>query len=969
MTIKKEGLPRKKNSSKENTPSKNPISEINKLTSLYEDVFKYCAQGIAIGQPGSNKLLTCNPAFARMQGYSVKEISSMPILKMYCKEDHERVIQSLAEADRTGNACFDAQMIRKDGTAYPVHVEAVSVRDTQGKVSYRIGFQLDISKQITHEKELLNAVAKLEAALASMSDAVFISDSEGRFINFNDSFVTFHRFKTKEECRKTLSEYPDLIQVFFPNGELAQTEQWAVPRALRGESGTNVEFILKRKDTLETWVGSYSFAPIRDIDGSINGSVVVAREITDQKKVESELRKSEERFRSTLEGMLEGCQIISPEWRYVYLNDAAAAQARMTKEELLKMNFLEVWPGIEKTELFRLMKQTMETQVPIFFQNQFMFPDGTSGWYELRIQPVPEGVFILSFDITDNKLADLEKKYKSEDLALINELNNAINRGESIEGLIKTFSDEIQSIISCENVTLYLLSQDSKFLELIGTTLPRNILERIELIIGMPIPKIKIKINKGGFFEELILGKKGKIIIDPADTQKYMEEFINTNYLPIFLHNPIKRLIPQIHKLLNIRSVISVPLFTSGQTIGLLEMSRKSEFTQNDLKRIDNIREQLTAIVLRRRSDYQVQLQIKRIMALNEVEKVINSGLDLRSILEIIINQIINLMGVDAAILLLYKQPNQTLEYLTGRGFRSLEIHKFKNKLGEGIVGSAALGQTTIYIPNLNGTKIQFKRAKIFREEKFTEYLGIPLISKYSLKGMLEIFNRSPVEPDTDWIRFMETLAAQAASAIESSQLFEGLQRTNQELYAAYDATIAGWSHAMDLRDKETEGHTQRVTEITMELAEKMGIGADEMRQIRRGALLHDIGKLGVPDNILLKPGKLTDEEWVLMRQHPTYAFNMLSPIEYLKPALDIPYCHHEKWDGSGYPRGLKGESIPIAARLFAIVDVWDALRSDRPYRAKWPKKKVLEHIKSLSGSHFDPAVVGVFLTITDKLD
>jgi putative nucleotidyltransferase with HDIG domain len=169
------------------------------------------------------------------------------------------------------------------------------------------------------------------------------------------------------------------------------------------------------------------------------------------------------------------------------------------------------------------------------------------------------------------------------------------------------------------------------------------------------------------------------------------------------------------------------------------------------------------------------------------------------------------------------------------------------------------------------------------------------------------------------------------------------------------------------LRDRETEGHTRRVTELTMQLAERMGISPQEMIHVRRGALLHDIGKLGVPDQILLKPGPLTDEEWVIMRQHPTYAFNMLLPITYLRPALDIPYCHHEKWDGSGYPRGQRGEQIPLAARLFAIVDVWDALRSDRPYRASWSSGKTRAYILDQSGKHFDPRVVDVFLDMIGK--
>ena len=187
------------------------------------------------------------------------------------------------------------------------------------------------------------------------------------------------------------------------------------------------------------------------------------------------------------------------------------------------------------------------------------------------------------------------------------------------------------------------------------------------------------------------------------------------------------------------------------------------------------------------------------------------------------------------------------------------------------------------------------------------------------------------------------------------------IEQAHQQLLSAYDATIEGWSHAMDLRDRETEGHTLRVTNSAMGLAKLAGITDDELVHVRRGALLHDIGKLGIPDSILFKPDKLTSEEWDFMRKHPQYAYDMIVPIEYLRPALDIPYCHHEKWDGSGYPRGLKGEEIPLSARVFAVIDVWDAITSDRPYRSAWDNQKASEYINEQSGRHFEPKLVELF--------
>ena len=188
-----------------------------------------------------------------------------------------------------------------------------------------------------------------------------------------------------------------------------------------------------------------------------------------------------------------------------------------------------------------------------------------------------------------------------------------------------------------------------------------------------------------------------------------------------------------------------------------------------------------------------------------------------------------------------------------------------------------------------------------------------------------------------------------------------------ENLQAAYDETIRGWGYALDLRDDETQGHSKRVAELTELMAYETGIPQEEVLHIKRGAILHDIGKIGIPDSILLKNGPLSDAEWKVMKQHPRLGFEMLSRIEYLKPALDIPYCHHEKWDGSGYPRGLKGEEIPLAARIFAIVDVWDALNSDRPYRSKWPSEKIKNYILEQSGIHFDPAIVQPFLKLAEN--
>ena len=302
------------------------------------------------------------------------------------------------------------------------------------------------------------------------------------------------------------------------------------------------------------------------------------------------------------------------------------------------------------------------------------------------------------------------------------------------------------------------------------------------------------------------------------------------------------------------------------------------------------------------------------------------------------------------------------LENSVNHGFRLTGQNRTTLQLGEGFAGQVAVNWQPIFVQDLVKYHEQHPEAPLFLGEDFVSYYAAPLRAKGQLIGVLEVFTRSRLEPGEEWIDFLETLAGQAAIAIDSIKSFEELQISNSRLMLAYDATIEGWSRAMDMRDEETEGHTRRVTELTVRIARRVGISEDAIVHIRRGALLHDIGKLGIPDSILLKPGKLTEGEWEIMRRHPQYAYEMLSSIEYLRPALEIPYSHHERWDGTGYPRGLKEKHIPLGARLFSVIDVWDALTSDRPYRPAWSPEKAIQYITEQSGSHFDPQAVKAFL-------
>jgi response regulator RpfG family c-di-GMP phosphodiesterase len=371
-------------------------------------------------------------------------------------------------------------------------------------------------------------------------------------------------------------------------------------------------------------------------------------------------------------------------------------------------------------------------------------------------------------------------------------------------------------------------------------------------------------------------------------------------------------------------------------------------------------------IAERKNAEDKIRKQVDHLATLSEIDRTIISSVDLHLTLDMLLKHVLNQLGVDAAGILLLNPNSQFLESAASLGFHTNAFENSRVRLGEDYAGRAALTRQLVQIANINSSS-NTKTLTFFKQEGFVSYYGTPLLAKGQLKGVLEVFQRKIFEPDIEWLNFLSALAGQASIAIDNALLFNGLQRSNTELGLAYEATIEGWSRALDLRDKETEGHTQRVAEMTVRMAEMYGLHETEIIHIRHGALLHDIGKMGIPDSILLKPGPLTDEEWSVMIKHPTYAYHLLLPILYLHEALDIPYCHHEKWDGTGYPRALKSELIPLSARLFMVIDVWDALTSDRPYRAAWSEEKALAHIRSSAGIHFDPNIVELFIKMMSQ--
>jgi len=874
---------------------------------------------------------------------------------------------------------------------------------------------------------------------------------------------------------------------------------------------------------------------------------------TKLKHAEKTLGEIEQKFQLLVDHTFDWEYWIDKNGNYIYLSPSCERITGYTPEEFISNPMLLY--ELVKPDYAEKVRQHYEDEnnqeTPVFSMDYpIITKNGEEHWLEHNCSPVfdQQGNYSgrrgNNRDITERVQAKAEIYQRTEDLSLINTINTAVNRGMNLPEIIKILTEECKRVFSSDSTTVYLYNQDQNLLEMKNLALPASMVKRIEKLIGLRIPGIRIHVEEGSLTQELLRSEGPRLINDPEIIQQWMLEFTNAGNLSNTTRLVVRKLISKIYNLVGVHSLITVPMILDGKPIGLMDFSRREPFNEEDVKRVAGVVGQVTAAITRlqagnektrsqrliltlshaaqavqlartpeevyraageeavkmgfevtvfilnddkthleifflslksdlakslekltglsalnyrfplkaegyfhkiitdeetvfkefdnraieeilprmlrpiankvidivgknqsimaplivggevtavisfastelRESDvpaitafanqtaiaientrlYQETNQrLRKMAALSKIDQAISGSFDLEITLRIILENLLAQLEVDAAIVLSYQEDLQTLLYTQGLGFQTSALQHADLRLGEGYAGKVALQREHILIADLFQDEGKFKESTEFSKEKFVGYYGVPLIAKGKLVGVLEIFHRSTLDPDTEWVNYLRLLAGQIAIAIDNITLFNDLQRSNVDLTLAYDATIEGWARALELKDMETVGHSRRVVELTMKLARKMEISGEKLTHIRRGALLHDIGKMGVPDSIIQKPGKLTDEEWQIMRQHPVYAYDWLSPIQYLHSALDIPYCHHERWDGTGYPRGLEKEQIPLEARIFAIVDVWDALRSDRPYQKAWSKEKTLTHIKEESGKHFDPRVVDVFL-------
>jgi PAS domain S-box-containing protein/putative nucleotidyltransferase with HDIG domain len=879
------------------------------------------------------RLLYESPSATPTLGYKPNQFLGQDIFQLVHPDDLERVRSQFARlAQEPGRHLRDQFRLRHSSGEWR-WVEAVGTNLLAEPAVQAIVINYH---DITERKLAETKLRESEANLAAAQRITHLGSWELDLQDLEN--LNFNTLRWSEEVFRIFGYEPGEIEVtndnFFravhPDDRAKVTA--AVASYLNGGEPYSIDHRIIRPDGTERIVHEQSEILYRD--GRPLKMVGTVQDVTESRLAEQARREAEAQYRSLVEQLPMIVYINSNKdiAETTYVSPQIQTILGYTPEEWLAdpKSWQNALHPDDRQFVLEKVESINRSGKPFNMEFRMTARDGRVVWFrdqavlirDSRGQPLYwQGLMI---DIT-------ESKQRERELEAIAALSSGLREIRSTDEILLHLLSEALTSANAKHGGIWLYDPDRDEISLayeIGQSvkLP-NVMKRGEGIIGLAV-------------------ESGDVVISD-DLQK----------------DP--RVIEQLRELAPAGlSAVCLPLRSADNLVGAMLITNESprEFTSNDI-RILTALAQIGGSAIHRTTLYEQTVnQLGRLAALRTIDMAITSSLDLNLTLNVVLDQVIKQLSMDAADILLLKPDLQMLEFASGKGFKTQSIETGSLRLGEGPPGRAALERKTLFLGDLAQAALPLKRRKLLDDEKFVSYYAAPLIAKGKVKGVLEVFHRSALTHDRQLVQFLEALSDQAAIAIDNSALFHDLQRSNIDLALAYDATIEGWSRALDLRDKETEGHTQRVTEVALKLARAVGVSDEQLVHIRRGALLHDIGKMGVPDSILLKPDKLTDEEWELMRKHPGYAYEMLMPIAHLRPALDIPYCHHEKWDGTGYPRGLSGEQIPLSARIFAVVDVWDALRSDRPYRAGWENEKVLNYLREQSGKHFDPRVVEIFM-------
>ncbi|MBL8061564.1 MAG: PAS domain S-box protein [Anaerolineales bacterium] len=878
----------------------------------------------------------------------------------------------------------------------------------------------ELELRVHQRTEALRETTERYLALFEQNhDAIFILDFEGNYLDVNQRAADLLGYTRDEFIGLSIQD---------TSAEIEQSRQ-ILRRLLAGEHIPLYERVFRKKDGKHIQV-EINIELVRDRHGKPQHVQSVVRDITDRKRTEEALRRSAERYRTVIENQTEFIVRWRPDGIRTFVNEAYCRYFGITIEQALSNSFVQLVADEDRhtvaEKMLRLTSGVTDTETDI---HRVIKPDGSIGWQEWTDHAIRnERGEIVEFQSVGR---DITEKIRAEEMlriqgAALEAVANAIIITDR-DGIIQwanpaftTLTGYTAEEVIGKNPRELVRSgkQDRVFYKNMWDTILAGEIWRGELINR----------RKDGtrYVEEMTLtplrDKQGQIVRFIAIKHDISERKRAETALEKSENK---------HRLLFEAANDSIFLMKDGifidcnsKTLDMFACQREeiigkspidfSPETQPDGKRSsDKAAEKINAArqgtpqffewehcrldrtpfyaevnlsLLELEDETLLQAIVRDITARKVAEESLINEFNFNELLmrllarfatctydevdasiDIALEDISNFLDGDFAHILLLSADRTSWE--SYRHWTSLELDPLKRPLRNIKAGSLVWSENKIR----NGEPIKINtlddypplaeaERQLGKEEGIKSLLSIPIRGRdESIFGVVDIVSYTqPVKWADSDVTHLKLIGDAIANLLER-------RRAEANLAEAYDTTLEGWAKALELRDKETEGHSRRVTETTIAIARSMGIPEAEVEHIRRGAILHDIGKMGIPDDILRKNGPLTQEEGDIVEKHPTTAYDLLKPISFLERALDIPFSHHEKWNGSGYPRGLKGAEIPLAARIFAIADVWDALSTDRPYRNAWSREKVTEYILRESGKHFDPQVVEVFLDLAEK--
>ena len=939
----------------------------------FRTLFEASPDAIVLIDPHNNwTILDCNTAACRMNGYTRDELigQSIDLLNLEPAFGTERA-EYLEQIQQAGVLHMEAFHRRKDGSVFPIEV-ATSLIMLGGR-DIVLGIDRDITERRQAEALLVKSEKRFRALVEKSMEEVSMIDANGNLL--------FESPTTRRPLGYPPGSFSghNLFELFHPDdkaGAIKLLEQ------VLGQSGSHREALFRLRHQDGSWRWMEGIVTNMLDEPAVQAVVVNYRDVTERKQAEEELFQSEERYRTLFEDspislweedfsavkqqieVLQQQGITDFQTYFSSHPEVVTECAALVRVVDVNKAALKLYQAQSKQDLLLNLAEVLDPETLKHFQEELV------GLAEGRTQYNWEGPEkTLTGERIDVRVIWVVAPGHEENLSKVIVSIMDITERKQAEQALRQSDKRFRSLFENTPVSIWEedFSQVKTYLEglkdVYGTDLETYLTDHPDSV-SMCVGLVKI----------IDVNRASMELHGARDKTELLENLTKT-FTPESYHAFRKELVAigkgELH--LQMDEVV--------QTLGGLrrDVTVNWAVVPGYEKSLSRVLVSLIDITERKQAEEEIRTRTDELQTLYELSRALAHADDLDQVLDLVNHRTVESVHITFA----------RIALLEGDEFVMRSAYPIRILDHDLLIGSRQSISRMPYCQRIleqdEPIILRTSSQEVSGEERAALLLDfaqticlIPLRVHDSASNSTHILGLLMVgearqderEPFTaEKIRLARSIGDQAAIAIDNTRLFNNLQRSNIDLSLAYDATIAGWSAALDLRDKETEGHTQRVTEMTFRLAKRMGLSEQELVHVRRGALLHDIGKMGVPDRILLKPDKLTDEEWEVMRMHPTYAHQMLEPITYLGPALDIPYCHHEKWDGTGYPRGLRAEQIPLAARIFCIVDVYDALTSDRPYRKGWSREKTLEHIRELSGTHFEPKVVDVFLRMVEQKD